>query len=443
MGYLATCAITLALSVANLYNLFLDTHSRLLVLAVGAVPIALFLISFHLYESRTLAGKGDVKQLLLTGAVLLVLAMPTVSLIMRYDLSPTEFPGKYVKLIAQLPIVILGITYLRPIFASTEYYSYFTPLADHLKYIMWDSWSQEPHQLKSTVGWVPKRSELFRNKDSISHFQLTLSCPAIDSAELARLLAPHFPTPTALSIIDIGCGDGAFVKHLLGSLVAAGHSVSEVAGCDPVDWEKEYFANCKVSTSTQPTFDRHGILEAPVLRQYDLVVSSHSLYAALDGTNPTNTENVVKKLLHWRKPSGVVAVIMASRRSPTLLFKAQSFEAMFGTSANPEVAGEDLLATLSAYGSQPVYVDDIMDLTDLFASWDSGNPAPLSGWLDYFLRYPVSENRDVLEYLVGDLRKRVVPFDTLPEGEQARYQSLRLKRTSLVLLHKVMIWIVK
>jgi SAM-dependent methyltransferase len=442
-SYIVVCATTFALSVANLNVFFLDSHTRLLLILIGEVPIALFLMSFYLYESRTLAGKGDVKQLLLTVAVLCVLTVPMISLLTRYDLNQSEFPGKYLRLFAQLPIFILGMVYFRPIFASTEYFSYFTPLADHLKYIMWDSWMEEPHRINSIIGWTQNRSELFRDKDSLLHFQATLINQAVDASELAILLSPHFPNPTALSIIDAGCGDGSFTKMLLLKLVAKGHSISEIVGFDPVDWQTEYIANCKNEVGVQATFERRGFLESPVSRQYDLVLSSHSLYAVLDGHEPIKIEKVIDKLMSWKKLGGVAVIILASRRSPALMFKFKALKAMFGTDVNSEVAGEDLIATLSAYGAEPVYVDDIMDLTELMEAWESGNPTPISCWLNYFLRYPVSENRDVLEYLVNDLCKRIIPLDSLPEYDQHRYQSLGYKRTSLVLMHKVMIWTIK
>lgn len=409
-------------------------------IAAGLVGPSLFLLSLYLHESRTLAGKGDRGFLLKSIFAVLLLYLPTVILILRFKLLSVENILSF-KILASLPLILLVLDWGQE-FITHRVSKFLAPITHHIKYVMWDSWDKNDCELSPKTHWPEHRKMQFRSLDDLRFFQSTLTCPKVDSTVVGERCCRIWKPGSQISVIDIGGGDGCFTANLLHSLNNCSLKVRDLLMVDPVDWRIDYNASLGAGHGIHVDYKRMSLFEAPTDRQYDLVLASHSLYADLDGSgSSTHVEEALKRLERWRKPNGALVIVLSSRRSTALRFKERAFRILFGDSV-PEIAAEDLISPLAGKGGEPEYVDDLIDLTSALTDWDNGNQVAIGRWLNYFLRFPISENPTILRCLVEELKPWVQPFESLPQTEQDRYGRLGFDfaRVARVLPHKVAIW---
>jgi 2-polyprenyl-3-methyl-5-hydroxy-6-metoxy-1,4-benzoquinol methylase len=165
---------------------------------------------------------------------------------------------------------------------------------------------------------------------------LTLPEPALQAAladlkKVNTLLGGHavgiaglkpFLSPTAEAhILDIGCGDGEFLRHLQKYCVKKGYKV-RLTGWD-CNAESLESGTKKKSKETRITYELRDILEFPELPQGDLIIICNLFL------HHFTDEEILKMLVHWSNSGCKAVVINDLDRNPLAYYLFRLFGVIF------------------------------------------------------------------------------------------------------------------
>lgn len=449
--FVLTLALVCVVSVAGVWTFFFDVQTRLLVLILGSVPPALFVLAHALLEFNQPFRVVRRPILILSLLSLCLLYMPTFFVLSRHILLPVDWVNA-ATLIALVLFALLLAPALKPIADvipdPTGLLPLVARLAEHLRAVMWD-FRLEGTDVLDHEHLPRKRVSALTDQKALRIFQSTLTTPERDAAAACSLL---HSLPSEIAVLDVGGGDGAFTRFLTSGLSARGKRVLSITVVDPVDWASEYQGQFRnLQSLPQLTFRRQRFADYDTTDRFDLVIASHSLYGECNVAPSERLERlrqVLFRLLAYRKnPGGVAIVALASGLGKSYQFKRYALARVFGEPLNDLVAEDldGLFATIDVPNESRT-VDNLIKLEEALTEAAAGSQGKLADWLEYFLRIP-SLDKSVPPNVWADLVEMLVnhteAFASLPESERGGYEqmaSIALSREDRVLPHKTRIW---
>ncbi|MEH6764594.1 MAG: hypothetical protein V7655_08835 [Aequorivita antarctica] len=420
-------------------DFFLTNYERTFFIIMFSTPIFLFIISYFIYEN--LYPESKPKKTLRIVALFWIIYLFTPSLILFF---------RYSDFVNVFAIIVGGITIIGLIGVSDKSVNKFKILSvfKDVKYIMFDFWNKRNNQLKqehfeNNLSQV--REDQYIDKENLKVFQETISCPLIDVNAIFN--NKYFEDIQGeISVLDIGGAEGKFTANLLKTYKSKenGNFVSKIQLIDPVDLKEEYIKNLSsiVDSSniknSKITFEKWN---QPSPEKYNLVIASHSLYAAIDNKAMSIDDLITKLKRYVKDKNSLVLIILASREGRAYSFKKHALKLIFDEDCY-DVDSNKLIQNLFKYDFKNVQTDNYIDLSEYLKEYEDDKKENLIKWLSYFLR--VDENNfkaQKLTQIVELLKYYVQPLYELSNYEIENFTKLNFpkpmdKNNSMLLLHK-------
>jgi len=449
--FIASYVIIIMTAVVLLAGVQLSTGTRSWVAVIAALPALFFLVGHFFFEGMAI--DAPLKRSFVARSFVSVLGLLVFPVMIVYRHSMPDVLG--MPLVSKGVIVaFLVFLVLTPIFVQVRPESQLTAVLAHIRTIMWSRWDWRTdaevgrdHSVDHGQVYAARR-RYYVEKVWTSTFQKTLSCPLVDARAVVEMIE-WGRIPERVAVLDIGGGDGHFTSEVVRAVtVGEKKNVDGILVVEPADWRAEYVESVGLPANVIKFCDR-PFPEAEIRDQYDLVLASHSLYAALDKPAERGLDNAtLDRIMSYMEGEGCAVIIMASRNCAAYEFKVEAVTRLFGAGIQ-DVVAEDIRSGLRKYcGLSERYVDNLIDLTGLLREWDQGSAKGIQEWLSYFLRFDFTTrgDRDVAE-LISQVRRFARPLRTLSEDMVGRfvneYVELGLTRDSIVLPHKSLIYCIQ
>lgn len=404
------------------------------------IPAFLFVYTFYIYENlyflRKISWNLIFKSLLWLG----YLSVPSFLMIFRYSEFLEHFPIQYVSVVTAIIFIITGGNWDTNKIISTS------RLFKDIRYIMseyWDKKNLEIEKQHFELEETNQREDFYFDKNGISTFQKTISCPYIDTFEIINNYGKLVRLTENYKVLDIGGADGIFTSLLLNEIKKKYQKKpSKIQIIDPADFTSEYkqqVSSIINSSNVFFTVDKFESWDRKFQEKYNLIIASHSFYSAID--NKTSTiEELLSKLKSLLEPNGIIIIILSSKESRAYNFKRNALSIVFGEDLN-DLNGTVLKQKLADYTT--IKVDNYINLTDIVNEYNSGNSENLVAWLCYFLRADIKKLKtDSSDRIIRVLKNFIQQPYELPECmwdnfiQKDKNPILLDKNNSKILTHK-------
>lgn len=423
------------------YFYFANNYQLTYFVIVSSLPMFLFLFSFYIYEN-IYALKRTTTELKVKSIIwILYLSLPALFVIFRFNPFLSDIKVGSISVVTTILFLIFGGNWNDNITIKS------LRLFGDIKYIMFDFWNKSKkkteYEAKHFVqDLTSERKPLYIEKYALEIFQSSISCPKFD-VEAAFSNDKLSTLNKNITVLDIGGAEGEFTKYLLEKYTSQTlKKIDKIQVVDPVDFIQNYRERMKGMIEVTKIFYSQEPYEswAPTASEsYDLVIASHSLYAAIDNKN-SSVENLIKKLKSNKAPNGKIIVVLASREGRAYTFKKKALSIILGVEKEDIDANVFKQELSDAYASQKT--DNIIDLTSLLQEFEEGKQENLVLWLSYFLRIDKKNlTGHNLNRIVKLLRFFSQPLYELNEEKIITYIATAYpkpldRNTSIVLSHK-------
>jgi hypothetical protein len=443
-------------------NIYFEPVGRSLFIIIALIPPALFLVGLYFFESQNYRVHESRKHVLFSAAVFLMLASPAISLDWRYSSSILK-DGFDILLYAAS--FLFAITSALPAGSEPIRENIIISLLLHYKRVMHDAWRfrsvniyhEEPPDENTSKQINMDRAQFYSQRvEDLLVFQKTLTCPELDAEVTLDQLIKRMRKRQKLSVVDVGGGDGRFTASLVRGLGIRNFTFSSVLNFDPAPGIHDLYMRKLVSSTSmqrsQIQCDAHGS-EEMIPPQCDLLLASHSLYAAFDKARIEGNdaiESEISKLLKHVRTGGMTVLIMSSAHSLAISAKRNIYHEVFGSHRFDTVA-EDIEPYLNKFGLIEVklHSDSLINLTDVLLSFANERRASNDFilWASYFLRCDMAKlPKRYVEEIAGHFYMSCFKLHQLPESMQEKALAISqfgLHLDSLVLPHKGTIYFLK
>ena len=453
------------------------------ILFTSTIPALLYItaIHFHIYINHGINAIYSLQFIIKSILALLLLLFPFAWIIIRYDVAklPKEYDG------SSAVIVILFFTYtaleiISPLLANDMKdvtalpFNYLFPkLFTHIKNVMWDAWNSdvykcEPEQLEeiSSESIRKNRQRFYQEKDIISQFQKTLTCPAYESDYIMEQLTSKVKntldnwkdqSSIGLRVLDIGGAEGKFTAKLLHSLSEHGIKIAFIKMIDPVDWNKEYTDHLsKLKMNFEIEFKNEPFNPDNLKKEsnYDLIIASHSLYSYIDNIRANGIHNRTEHIKQAIRPlyskplineNGITIITLSSEYGSSADFKQNGISMLFGENIS-DITAEQIERLIDRKLLSSGTVDNLFVFSGLHSKITHRSHIPhlLDNWLSYYLRVNIDDLQpQQKDYLREELINKLVKLNWLSESEINKAMTIfdmsNITRDVYVLPHKTRI----
>ena len=427
----------------NLYTLF------------GLFPSVSYMLAVILYRRRSRIIDRSRPFFWRSLVLVFVLALPSIFLVVRNMLPGFVGWGKWGLVGSLLLLFLMPLPRLTPSLDARHAW----------ELLVWQyfqvMWVPEKPILVEPLSFL-ERAPHYTKNPSLAVFQETWNGQLVEARACCEMICEKFAghSHAIRSILDVGCGEGKFTKQLLSELKARQMLASsvDVVGIDPVLWGDEYRERVESISGVKGSFRLCRLSDVPremsdgEALQSDLVLASHSLYGVCDDSvsstvsKPMSIADAIQRLQSFRTGDGSVLLILASRRSWAYEFKRRALELIFD-SAIDDLTSEDLVSYPASPRLRRRLIDGLFELEKWVRPWLDPEPdlekdrQGLVGWLEYFLRAPLSENDPVTEECVRLLGEFLIHRSSLPHELAVHDLGPAAGENDRVLLHKTEIWL--